>query len=85
MQVTVGSYYEDKAKGTQREVHVSLNDEDGQQLFPNWSELPVPKRASKLTAMADIMVLKYALERGYRAEDTVQDEVANLIKRELSD
>lgn len=85
MNVTVGSYYEDKAKGTQREVHVTLSDEDGVRMFPKWEEWSVSTQVSKITAMADVFVLKYAVERGFRDESTVQVEVAKLVQRYLTD
>lgn len=84
MKVTVGSYYEDDAKGTQREVHITLDENDAKEIFKSgWDNWSVDTRSTKLTAMADILLLKYAVSRGFRNADPVNREMTNIINRDL--
>lgn len=84
MKVTVGSYYEDDAKGTQREIHITLDEDDAKEMFKSqWDKWSVDTRSTKLTAVADILLLKYAVARGFRNADPVEREMANIINKDL--
>lgn len=79
MNVTVGSYYNDEARGQQQEIHVSLDDSDGVEIFKDWGALSNNKKIEKLTALADIYTLQYAMTRGYVQEARTLDRIQNLI------
>ena len=84
MQVQVGSYYHDEARGAQREIHLTLNDADGEELFPKgWSEWEPEEKFRKLSGIADILTIKYAVTRGFRSVDTAATDRKKIIERDL--
>lgn len=85
MEIRIGEYFHNTATDSQREVHVTLTDVDGERLFPNkWGEWSVPTRMVKLAAMAEIQVLQYSARKGYRAEHAVKEDIENVIARDLT-
>ena len=65
MKITVGSYYHDESRDHMQEVHVTLEDSDGENIFKDkWDSLPNNKKMEKLTAMADIYAITYELSIG---------------------
>ena len=84
MKVKVGSYYHDESKGAQREIHIELDDSDGEELCDNWHTLSHGERYVKLRAFADIYMLKYAASRGLRSEDVVANDIRLIYSKDLS-
>lgn len=84
MKVTVGSYYSDDATGAQREIHITLEEEDALRIFKShWEEWDPSTQVRKLTAMADIFHLKYASDRGLRSPSNVSAEIQAIMNRDL--
>ena len=84
MQVQVGSYYNDEARGHMQEVHVTLDDSDGRDLYKNWDSLSHNKKYEKLFALADIYTTQYAMYRGSRDEDAAKDHIRTTISKFLA-
>ena len=81
MKITVGSYYHDESRDHMQEVHVTLEDSDGENIFKDkWDSLPNNKKMEKLTAMADIYAITYAKTRGYQSEDKADARIQTLIR-----
>lgn len=85
MKVQVGSYYLDDHRDEQREIHVTLDDSDAMKIFPNsWEGWDVEEQFRKLSAIADILQLRYAGSRGFRRDDAVAEKVENIIAQDLT-
>ena len=80
MKVTVGNYYHDEARDRQQEIHITLEDSDGEDMFKDWASIPNAKKVEKLTALADIYTLTYAMARGYTQEESTKDRTSRLLK-----
>lgn len=84
MKVTVGSYYQDDARGSNREIHITLDELDGESLFgEEWASMSPAEKNTKLSAMADVYLHKYAATRGFRSEEAVAKELQTIIARDL--
>lgn len=84
MEVRVGSYYFDESKNAQREIHVTLDQADGAELFKdNWTKMPPETRFRKLSAIADILAIRYAISRGFRFEEAGNEEIQAIVTRDL--
>lgn len=82
MQVQVGSYFADDARGAQREVHITLTEEDATKLFEDkWDAWNTTERFERLSGMADIYMLRYAASRDFRSKDVVDEEIRNTVAR----
>lgn len=85
MEVRVGNLLTDEARGVQRLVEVSLDEQDAKLLFKEgWDELDVPKKFDKLSAMADILMHGYAMQRGLRDQETTYKDIQGLVSKYLS-
>lgn len=83
MQVQVGSYYHDPATDAQREIHVSLSDEDGaEQYGEKWDKWSLETKSHKLTLLADFFMLQYAQIRGLRDTSNVNAEIESMFNKE---
>lgn len=86
MQVTVKTYYHNPATQEQKEFGVTLDDSDGEKLFPdNWNTWGPSLKYKKLRALADIYVLQYASSRSLRPTENVVDDIATVIRKDLTD
>lgn len=84
MEVKVGSYYNDPAREHHQEIHVTLTDEDGLSIWPReWGGWDFNTQFSKLTAMADVKSLQYAIDRGYIDTQHGTDRIKNIIIKYL--
>lgn len=82
MKVNVGGQFYDKAKDSFREVHVELTSEDLlESIDPDvWNAMTLEDRFNRLTMVGDILVLKYAATRGFRYQESVQEEIAAIMR-----
>ena len=49
-------------------------------MFKDWASIPNAKKVEKLTALADINTLTYAMARGYTQEESTKDRISRLLK-----
>lgn len=82
MKIELGDFFTDNATGAQRAMHVTLTEED---IFPYVPELALETlshmdKARKMTELADLLLLDYAVQRGYRAEEVVLPQMQRLAK-----
>ena len=76
MQVQVGAYFADDARGAQREVQITLTEEDVKPLYGEvWDSLNLTQKVNQMTGTADIYMLRYAASRGFRAVEIVDEEI----------
>lgn len=85
MKITVGSYFYNPAKDSHDEFHITLGDEDGEQIFPDtWSTLSFDAKYKKLRGYGDILSLRWAADRGHRPLETCMNTIRDIVEKDLT-
>lgn len=84
MEVKVASLYTDVATDVQRMVEVTLTSQEGKRFFKDkWDKMSIPTQFEKLSALADVLMHKYAADRNLRSTEKVNEDIHELVNRFL--
>lgn len=84
MKFRTGSVYVDEARDLQRMAEVELTEEDAKHMMGDrWDTMSLNRRAEVLSALADIFLHQYAIERGLRDRDPSLSDITQLVEKYL--